>query len=65
MLTSKSGRNYFIRDGIPRFVGMMLIKNLSNHLAMSGIFNFDQFKTNWLNHTVKTPLALLTFFEER
>ena len=21
MLTSKSGRNYFIRDGIPRFVG--------------------------------------------
>lgn len=58
MLTSKSGRNYFIRDGIPRFVGNDVNqKSVESFGNEWNYFNFDQFKTNWLNHTVKNTFG--------
>ena len=59
-LLSDSGRSYPIINGIPRF---MTNDNSKASVKSFGeewnYFNYDLFKTNWLNHTVKN-----TFFEE-
>lgn len=57
-LVSTSGRSYPIRDGIPRFVedddrtaAVDSFGDQWNH------FNFDAFRSNWLNHTVKNTFG--------
>lgn len=64
MLTSKSGREYPITKGIPRF-----LKNSAEQKSVESFgnewnyFNFDQFKTNWLNHTVKNTFGSTDIFQ--
>lgn len=64
-LVSPSGRRFPIQDGIPRFVDLDGASRASvesfgdewNH------FNFDDFKTNWLTHTVKNTFGTVAAFE--
>ena len=58
VLISESGREYPIRAGIPRFVvNEELGKTVDSFGDEWNFFNFDQFKLNWLNHTVKNTFG--------
>ncbi len=65
-LVSNSGRRYLIRNGIPRFVGD---GNLRETVRSFGdqwnTFNFDLFKQNWLNHTVKNTFGSTEIFRQK
>jgi SAM-dependent methyltransferase len=64
-LVSASGRSYPIKDGIARFVDSVGASRESvdsfgdewNH------FNFDDFKANWLAHTVQNTFGTVAAFE--
>lgn len=57
-LVSASGRRYSIVDGIPRFTQK---DNRAESVESFGDewnhFNFDDFKLNWLNHTIKNTFG--------
>lgn len=53
VLVSESGNRYRIVDGVPVFVENMPMKASVDSFGDEwNYFNFDQFKLNWLNHTV-------------
>ncbi len=58
VLVSKSGTEYPIIGGIPRFVAngcdVGSVHSFGNEW---NYFNFDQFKLNWLNHTVQNTFG--------
>jgi 2-polyprenyl-3-methyl-5-hydroxy-6-metoxy-1,4-benzoquinol methylase/uncharacterized protein YbaR (Trm112 family) len=57
-LRGVSGRHYPIRDGIPRFVeDNALAATVESFGREWNHFNFDQFRLNWLNHTVKNTFG--------
>jgi SAM-dependent methyltransferase len=62
-LISGAGRAYSILNGIPRFVSQ---DELSESVRSFGdewnFFNFDQFKLNWLGHTVKNTFGSAEVF---
>jgi uncharacterized protein YbaR (Trm112 family) len=51
-LVSPSGTRYPIINGIPRFVDYVPSESVSSFGDEWNYFNFTDFKTNWLNHTV-------------
>ena len=57
-LWSSSGRRYPIRRGIPRFAELLDIgKSVHSFGDEWNYFNFDEFKLNWLNHTVNNTFG--------
>ncbi len=64
-LVSASGRTYSIKNGIPRFVvnDMALSASVESFGNEWNHFNFDEFKQNWLNHTVKNTFGSLAAFQ--
>lgn len=62
-LVSETGRAYPILNGIPRFVSQ---DGRSESVRSFGdewnFFNFDQFKLNWLEHTVKNTFGATDVF---
>ena len=62
-LISQSGRSYPIRNGIPRFIGEHgLTDTVKSFGDEWNHFNFDQFKLNWLNHTVRNTFGSTDVF---
>lgn len=63
VLRSESGREFPVRDYIPRFV-----RDASREAAVASFgdewnyFNFDQFRLNWLNHTVRNTFGSTDVF---
>lgn len=65
-LKSASGRTYPIRDGVPRFVhGSTQQETVNSFGDEWNYFNFDQFKLNWLNHTVANTFGSLEVFKDK
>ncbi len=62
LLKSAGGRSYPIRNGIPRFVS----ENEQAHVASFGdewnYFNFDDFRLNWTQHSIKNTFGSLDEF---
>jgi len=64
VLVSGSGNRYRIVDGVPRFVENMQIKASVDSFGDEwNYFNFDQFKRNWLSHTVKNTFGSADAFK--
>jgi SAM-dependent methyltransferase len=62
-LVSQSGRTYKIRDGIPRFVPDAGAANAVRSFGDEwNYFNFDHYKLNWLNHTVRNTFGSTAAF---
>lgn len=63
-LVSKNGNNYKIINGIPRFIDYdeSFKKEVESFGNEWNYFNFDEFKLNWLNHTVKNTFGGVEFF---
>lgn len=61
-LVSRSGRSYPVRNGIPRFAG----DEAQAHVASFGdewnYFNFDDFRVNWTEHSVKNTFGSVDEF---
>jgi len=65
-LESASGRGYSIRNGIPRFIDdAMSAEAVSSFGDQWNYFNFDQFRLNWLNHTVANTFGSVDVFKGR
>lgn len=63
-LKSASGSTYPIRNGVPRFVDGSTQRATVNSFGDEwNYFNFDQFKLNWLNHTVTNTFGSLEVFK--
>jgi SAM-dependent methyltransferase len=62
-LVSRGGRIYPIRRGIPRFVEQAVMTDTVHSFGDEwNYFNFDEFKLNWLNHTVANTFGGLEAF---
>ena len=58
LLVSESGRHFPIRHGIPRFIPDTAVTGSVESFGDEwNFFNFDLFKLNWLNHTVKNTFG--------
>ncbi len=57
-LVSEGGRTYPVRDGIPRFTADSGVAEAVRAFGDEwNYFNFDQFKLNWLQHTVRNTFG--------
>jgi uncharacterized protein YbaR (Trm112 family) len=64
LLETSSGRQYRIRNGIPRFLPeTALSKSVESFGNEWNYFNFTDFKTNWLSHTVKNTFGSVDAFK--
>lgn len=64
LLVSKSGHEYPILNGIPRFVSDKEIKKTVDSFGNEwNFFNFDMFKLNWLKHTIKNTFTSIDIFK--
>lgn len=63
VFVSLSGHRYMIRDGVPRFEE---VPDVVDPVLAFGdqwnFFNFDQFKLNWLDHTIKNTFGSISVF---
>lgn len=64
-LKSKSGKEYLIKDGIPRFVTSDLTDTVDSFGDEWNHFNFVQFKDNWMKHTVKNTFGSIDVFKDK
>lgn len=65
-LVSAGGRAYPIRDGIPRFVPDTGVAESVRAFGDEwNYFNFDQFKLNWLQHTVRNTFGSPAAFRDK
>jgi uncharacterized protein YbaR (Trm112 family) len=63
LLVSKGGNKYPIRNGIPRFVDDdPKVKSVISFGDEWNYFNFDDFESNWLTHTIKNTFGTVNFF---
>ena len=63
LLISKGGKKYPIRNGIPRFVDDdPEVKSVISFGDEWNYFNFDDFESNWLTHTIKNTFGTVDFF---
>lgn len=57
-LVTASGRRYPIRDGVPRFVEADPLRGSVESFGDEwNYFNFDEFKINWLTHTIRNTFG--------
>ena len=61
LLVSATGQ-YEIRDGIPRFVDSALKKTVTSFGDQWNFFNFTEFKSHWLDHTVRNTFGSTDVF---
>ena len=62
-LISKGGRMYPVINGIPRFLGKEDLRETVESFGNEwNYFNFNHFKLNWLNHTVKNTFGSTDVF---
>lgn len=64
-LVSPSGSRYPIINGIPRFVNFVPPKTVQSFGDEWNYFNFTDFKTNWLSHTVTNTFGTPDVFKGR
>jgi len=64
-LVSSDGLSYSIVNGIPRFVTDFDRKSVDSFGDEWNYFNFTDFKTQWLNHTVKNNFGSVDFFKDK
>lgn len=62
-LVSEEGSSYPIVRGIPRFVNSELYESVRSFGDQWNHFNFDEFKQNWLNHTVANTFGTTDYFK--
>lgn len=62
-LVSPSGNRYPIVNGIPRFVGFVPARTVKSFGDEWNYFNFTDFKSNWLSHTVKNTFGTINAFK--
>jgi uncharacterized protein YbaR (Trm112 family)/SAM-dependent methyltransferase len=56
-LVAKCGREYPIRNGIPRFVAAPLQQSVRSFGDQWNLFNFTDFHEHWLHHTVRNTFG--------
>lgn len=61
-LVAPSGKSYPIINGIPRFVDFVPSKTVESFGDEWNYFNFIDFKTNWLSHTVANTFGTTDAF---
>ena len=65
-LISLNGNRYQIKNGIPRFSGNdEMSQSVDSFGNEWNHFNFDDFKLNWLNHTVKNTFGSVDAFKNK
>lgn len=66
-LMAASGRSYVIRDGIPRFVDAApdLAATVTSFGDQWNHFNFVNFHTHWLQHTVRNTFGSVNAFRDK
>lgn len=64
-LVTPSGRNYPIINGIPRFVPYQLKGTVDSFGDQWNFFNFTEFKSNWLSHTVANTFGSTKAFADK
>lgn len=62
-LISAKGKRYPIVNGIPRFIEMVSIKSVESFGDEWNYFNFIDFKSNWLSHTVLNTFGTTDIFK--
>lgn len=62
-LIAPSGAHYPIVDGIPRFVDYVPKSSVESFGDEWNYFNFTDFKTNWLRHTVANTFGSTDVFK--
>jgi len=64
LLRSQSGRQWPVRNGIPRFIeDSRLSESVDSFGDEWNTFNFDQFERNWLEHTIRNTFGSAQVFE--
>lgn len=61
-LVSTAGRRYPIRDGVPRFAEAAMQDSVTSFGNEWNHFNFDEFRINWLEHTVRNTFGSTEVF---
>lgn len=64
-LVTLSGNRYPIINGIPRFIEFVPTKSVESFGNEWNYFNFTDFKTNWLSHTVANTFGSTDVFKGR
>jgi len=63
-LVSAGGRCFEIRNGVPRFIDAdPLSESVDSFGDEWNYFNFDSFRDNWLNHTIRNTFGSLDAFK--
>jgi len=65
VLRSPSGKEYPIRNGIPRFVSGVPTSTVTSFGDEWNYFNFVDFKINWLSHTVANTFGSTDVFRNK
>jgi ubiquinone/menaquinone biosynthesis C-methylase UbiE len=65
LLISGSGRSFPIRDGVPRFAEPEVQRSVVSFGDEWNHFNFDEFRINWLEHTVRHTFGSLAEFKDK
>ena len=66
LVSLSSDRKYPIKDRIPRFAEISDLKQGVESFGNEwNYFNFDLFKLNWLNHTVKNSFGSIDVFRDK
>ena len=64
-LVSETGQEYPIINGVPRFVEDKNRSSVDSFGDEWNYFNFIDFKTQWLNHTVKNTFGSSDYFKDK
>ncbi len=64
-LTTAKGKAYPIVDGVPRFANFVSSKTVDSFGDEWNHFNFIDFKTNWLSHTVANTFGSVDAFKDK
>lgn len=64
-LIAENGNEFPIINGIPRFLDENIKKSVDSFGDEWNYFNFTDYKTNWLNHTVKNTFGSTDYFKNK
>ena len=65
LLVSSGGRSYAVSDAVPRFVESKKQATVTSFGDEWDYFNFDEFKQNWLQHTVRNTFHSVDAFKDK